>query len=250
MKVDFTGKQALITGATRGIGKAIADCFLDAGAQLILTGTKQSEIELLNSEARDRGHYQVEYIRADFSDSDSTNQFLDRLRDIERIDVCVNNAGINIIAEFTDTTFDDFGKINEINTNVPYRILQIVGPKMIAEKYGRIVNIASIWSVITRRGRSMYSTSKNALVGLTKSLAVEWAVDNVLVNAVSPGFTLTELTKNTNTREELAQIETSIPMRRMAEPFEIARVVAFLCSDQNTYITGQNITIDGGFTNV
>ena len=96
----------------------------------------------------------------------------------------------------------------------------------------------------------MYSSSKNALVGMTKTLAVEWASSNVLVNAVSPGFTLTELTKTTNTKEQLIDLENKIPARRMAQPIEIARTIAFLCSDLNTYITGQNIIIDGGYTNV
>jgi len=250
MKIDFTNKTALITGATRGIGKAIADCLLDSGANLILTGTKQTEIDRLNNENQAKRIKTIEYIQADFSDLDSTNQFLAKLKTFERIDICINNAGVNKVADFVDTTENDFNWINDINLNVPCRILKIVGPKMIANQYGRVVNIASIWSVITRPGRSIYTTTKNALVGLTKTLAVEWASDNVLVNAVSPGFTLTELTKTTNTKDEIAQIENFIPMQRMADPTEIARVVAFLCSDLNTYLTGQNITIDGGYTNV
>ena len=104
--------------------------------------------------------------------------------------------------------------------------------------------------MITRQGRSSYTLSKNAITGLTKTLAIEWAQYNVLVNAVSPGFILTELTKSTNTPEQLLQLESQIPAKRMAEPIEIANVVAFLCSNMNTYLTGQNITVDGGYTNV
>lgn len=250
MKIDFTGKTALITGSTRGIGEAIAGCLHGAGANLILTGTRQTEIDRLNDENRRKGIQYIEYLQADFDDLDSTNQFLEKLQGLDRIDICVNNAGVNKILDFVDTTMDDFNKVNNINLYVPYRILKVVGPKMIANQYGRVVNIASIWSVITRHGRSMYTTSKNALVGLTKTLAVEWASYNVIVNAVSPGFTLTELTRTTNTQEQLSEIEKIIPIKRMADPIEIARVVAFLCSDLNTYLTGQNITIDGGYTNV
>jgi 3-oxoacyl-[acyl-carrier protein] reductase len=250
MLIDFTNKTALITGATRGIGKSVADCFYGAGANLILTGTKQEEVEKLNAENKKNGIRNIEYIQADFSDPESTGKFLSKLDQFERIDICVNNAGVNKIADFTDTTIEDFNWINEINVNVPYKILKIVGPKMITNGYGRVVNVASIWSVITRPGRSMYTSSKNALVGLTKTLAIEWASHNVLVNAVSPGFTLTELTKSTNTLEQLEAIEKMIPAKRMAEPDEIARVIAFLCSELNTYLTGQNITIDGGYTNV
>ena len=250
MILDFSGKTALITGSTRGIGKAIADCLFDAGASLILTGTKQPEIDKLNHECLKAEIKSIKYLYADFADLNSTNKFLEELQAFDKIDICVNNAGVNKIADFVDTTMDDFNKVNNINLYVPYRILKVVGPKMIANQYGRIVNIASIWSVITRHGRSMYTTSKNALVGLTKTLSVEWASYNVIVNAVSPGFTLTELTRTTNTQEQLSEIEKIIPIKRMAKPIEIARVVAFLCSDLNTYLTGQNITIDGGYTNV
>lgn len=250
MEINFTNKTVLITGATRGIGKSIADCFHNAGARLILTGTRQEEVDRLNEENRLKGIENVLYLQADFSDSNSTSLFLKKLDNFEQIDVCINNAGVNIVSDFLSTKIEDFKWIQEINVNVPYEILKIVGPKMIAKKYGRVVNVASIWSVITRPGRSMYATSKNALIGLTKTLAVEWAEYNVLVNAVSPGFTLTELTKSTNTKEQLDSLKQLIPAKRMADPMEIANLIAFLCSDLNTYLTGQNITIDGGYTNV
>jgi len=250
MNIDFTNKTALITGATRGIGKSIADCMYKAGANLVLTGTKKDEVEMLNALNKKNGIDNILYLQADFSDSGSTGKFLKNLDQYNQIDICINNAGVNKIDEFNDATIDDFNWIHEINVKVPFQILKVVGPKMIANNYGRVVNVASIWSVITRPGRSIYTLSKNALVGLTKTLAVEWASHNIMVNAVSPGFTLTELTKATNTKEQLESIEKLIPAHRMAEPDEIARVIAFLCSDLNSYLTGQNITIDGGYTNV
>jgi len=247
--IDLHGKTALVTGATRGIGKSIADCFQGIGANLILTGTKQTEVDRLNTKNKRKGIKNIEYIQADFTNPESTESFLKRISEINQIDICVNNAGINKINDFTDTTNEDFNLINKVNLNTPYKIINIVGPKMINNNYGRIINIASIWSIITRRGRSIYTTSKNALVGLTKSLSIEWAQYNVLVNAVSPGFTLTEMTKTTNTVQELEEIEKLIPINRLAQPEEVAKLVAFLCSDLNTYITGQNISIDGGYTN-
>jgi 3-oxoacyl-[acyl-carrier protein] reductase len=250
MIIDFTNKTALITGATRGIGKSIADCMHDAGANLILTGTKIEEVNKLNEESINKGVRNIQYLQADFSNPVSTEAFLKKLATINQIDICINNAGVNKIDDFINTTLEDFDWITEINVKVPYQILKVIGPKMIANNYGRVVNIASIWSVITREGRSMYTLSKNALVGLTKTLAVEWAQHNIMVNAVSPGFTLTELTKATNSLEQIHAIEKIIPAKRMADSFEIARVVAFLCSDMNSYLTGQNITIDGGYTNV
>ena len=250
MKIDFKGKTVLITGATRGIGKAIAECMNNAGANLILTGTRQDEIDQLNYLNREKDINNVTYIQADFSDNDSTKLFLERIEEYPQIDICINNAGVNKINKFEETSQDDFKWINDVNINAPYQILKIVGPKMIKQNYGRIVNIASIWSIVTRPGRSMYTLSKNALVGLTQALAVEWASHNILVNAVSPGFTSTELTKTTNSLEQLEAIKNDIPIKRMANPDEIAKIVTFLCSDLNTYLTGQNIIVDGGYTNV
>ena len=121
---------------------------------------------------------------------------------------------------------------------------------MVKRNWGRIVNIASIWGAVTRPGRLSYSTSKMALLGINKTLAVEWAKNNVLVNAVSPGFTLTELTKTTNTEEEINIIKNKIPQNRLAFPEEIARGVLFLSSNLNSYIVGQNLIIDGGYTTI
>ena len=250
MKIDFTNKTALITGATRGIGKSIAECLYLAGANLILTGTKPDDIAKLNAENKIKGIHTIEYLQADFANPTSTEIFLQKLYQFKQIDICVNNAGINKINDFVDTTFEDFNQVNRINLSGPYEILKIVAPRMIDNNYGRIVNIASIWSVVTRKGRSLYTTSKNALVGLTKTLAIELAPNNILVNAVSPGFTLTELTKLTNSKEELETIEKTIPVKRMADPAEIANIVAYLCSDLNSYLTGQNIIIDGGYTSL
>ena len=250
MKIDFTNKTALITGATRGIGKSVADCMKKDGANLILTGTKKEEVNKLNAQIAEKGINNVVYYQVDFADCKSMDLFLARLNEYDKIDICINNAGVNIVNDFLDTKLDDFSKLVDINVNAPYKILKVVAPKMISNQYGKIVNIASIWSVITRHGRSMYTASKSALVGLTKTLSIELASKNVLVNAVSPGFTATELTNTTNSIEQLQKIKKNIPLRRMAEPIEIAHVIAFLSSELNSYITGQNIIVDGGYTNV
>ena len=118
------------------------------------------------------------------------------------------------------------------------------------QNYGRIVNIGSIWGIVSKRGRVVYSATKHGIHGLTKTLAVELAEYNILVNTVCPGFTLTELTKKNNTDEEIAKISLNIPMGRMAESEEIASMVCYLVSDKNTYATGQLIAVDGGFTSI
>jgi len=250
LKFDFEGQTALVTGGTRGIGKAVADLLFDLGADILITGTKNNEIEHLNETCTKNNQLRKKYMLVDFAINDSVTSFQKDLENFAKIDICINNAGINIIKPFIDTTMTDFNSLNDVNLIAPYKILQIVGEKMLKQKYGRVVNIASIWGVITRPGRSMYTASKHALIGLTKTLAVEWAPSNVLVNAVSPGFTMTEMTKSTNTKEEIKNIANLIPINRFAETHEIATPIIFLASRLNTYITGQNIIVDGGYTNV
>jgi len=247
VEIKLSGKIALITGGTRGIGKAIAQCLLAAGASVMVTGTKISEIEKLNAEnVLDR----IQYLQVDFSSESSISAFLEYIGKQNVIDILINNAGVNRINLNTETSSGDYDFLNNINLKAPYLISREVSKIMKKNNYGRIVNITSIWSKITRPGRSLYSLTKWGMVGLTKTLSVELAENNILVNAVGPGFTMTELTASTNTPEEIKTISAMIPMKRMAQPEEIANLVLFLCSDLNSYLTGQNIIIDGGYTNV
>ena len=137
-----------------------------------------------------------------------------------------------------------------INAKAPFMISKAVTKGMKARRYGRIVNIASIFGHCTKEKRSCYTTSKFALIGMSKTLAVEMAPYSVLVNSVSPGFTATELTTRVLGTEGIAEMCKQVPMKRMAMPDEISKVVLFLCSEHNTYLTGQNIIVDGGFVNV
>jgi 3-oxoacyl-[acyl-carrier protein] reductase len=250
MEISFSGRTVVVTGATRGIGKAIADDFYHAGADLVLTGTNAKMVNRLNEELKQHAIKRKRYVQADFSSEESLQTFLEELKRYPRIDVCVNNAGINRINMVEETRIEDYDQILQVNLRAPFLICRQVASLMKAADYGRIVNIASIWSIITRPGRSIYTTSKFGLDGMTRALAVELAPYNILVNTVSPGFTLTELTKATNTPEEIKEIADKIPAKRMAQPEEIAKAVLFLASDLNTYITGQNIAVDGGYTNV
>jgi|TARA_B100001971_G_C18057424_1_gene466078 3-oxoacyl-[acyl-carrier protein] reductase len=243
--IDLLGKTALITGATRGIGKAIADAFMDCGADLMLTGTKPEEIEQMNAEEKNP---KVQWLKADFSSPDEITSFIEQLKSTDAIDICVNNAGINIIKPYEEYSADEYQRLMSINLTAPFSLTQQLIPGMKKRGFGRIVNIASIWSEISKPGRSLYTTSKTGLVGLTRSLAVEHASSNILVNAVSPGFTRTELTEESLSTDEIKTLSEQIPVGRFAEPNEIAQTVLFLCSDLNTYITGQNIVVDGGFT--
>lgn len=220
-------RQALVTGGSRGIGKAVAKQLKRRGYN-VCTPTRQE---------------------MDLASPVSVEQYLQQHKDAV-YDVIVNNAGINDIHAVEQVTNDEVDRAMNINLISPLRIVRTYIPAMKRNQYGRIVNIGSIWSVVSKSGRVVYSMTKNGIHGLTNTLAVELAEYNILVNTVCPGFTLTELTQKNNTQEQIDEISAQIPMHRMAQPDEIAEVICFLASEKNTYVTGQRIAIDGGYTSI
>lgn len=250
MKIDFQGQTVLITGATRGMGKQFADDFTKLGANLILTGTDKDKIEILSREAKHDKQASRKYYAVDFANAESTKAFIEAIETYQKIDVCINNAGINRINFIDETLLEDWKDILNVNLGAPFMITRAVSRLMKKNRYGRIINIASIFGIISKAKRSIYTTTKFGLRGLTVSSAIELAPYNVLVNSVSPGFVLTELTKNILSEAEMEDLARQVPMGRFAEPNEISRVVLFLASSLNTYLTGQNIVVDGGFVNV
>ena len=239
----FLNKSIVVTGGTRGIGAQIVKMFASEGANVICTGRDEIDLMARRKNAPDN----VKYIQLDLEDEESVSSFNKYISGLSSLDVLVNNAGINKIDRVENISMADFKSVMEVNVNGPFYISKMAC-KLMMEKGGHVVNIASIWSNITKEGRASYSTSKAALVGLTRSLAVDFAGCNVLVNAVSPGFTATDLTSDSLTTNEIINLESQIPCNRMAEPKEIAELVLFLTSSKNTYITGQNFVIDGGFS--
>ena len=162
----------------------------------------------------------------------------------------VNNAGINRIETFENISYEDYTDIMNVNLHAPFLISQEISKIMKKNKYGRIVNISSIWGTKTKERRAAYTTSKSAINGLTKTMSVELARYNVLVNTVSPGFTMTEMTEKILTKGEKVALISQVPVRRFATVSDISKAVMFLASDLNTYITGQDLKVDGGFSNV
>lgn len=243
MKIDFTGRTALVTGGTRGIGRQLVEDLLELGAQVIATGTTDTFPAELQGE-------RLSYMQVDFSDRDDTEKFTEELGHLERIDVCVNNAGINRINPIDETLVGDWDAISAVNLDAPFLVTRAVSKIMKRQQYGRIVNIASIFGVISKPQRALYSMTKFGLRGLTVSSSLDLAAHNVLVNTVSPGFVVTELTTRILGEEEMARLAGEVPLQRFAQPTEISKTVLFLASELNSYITGQNLIVDGGFVNV
>lgn len=239
---DLSGKVTVITGGVRGIGAAIALKFQELGACVTVTGRSPIAPDLPEN---------IKYLSVDFSNKKSISRFLKKIENTKNIAILINNAGINRIYRFIEFPYKDFNEISEVNYKVPYMLMQSAARAMIRDGIaGRIINIGSIWATHTKDGRTAYCGSKAGLVGLTRAVATDLAKYGILVNAVSPGFVETDLTSSTLSAEEMKALGRQIPLGRMAKPSEIANIVAMLASESNTYITGQNIIVDGGFTNV
>jgi len=218
-------KTVFITGASRGIGLAIAKKFEENGFKVI--APSRSEMNL--------------------SSEESIKNFLQKNSDLE-IDVLINNAGINNVENISEISDKNLQEALQINLIAPMILIRELSAGMTKRGYGKIVNISSIWSQLSKPGRAVYSSTKSAINALTRSAAVELAPHNVLVNAVAPGYVDTDLTRKNNSPEQLKNIAANVPLKRLAQVEEIAELVYFLGSDKNTYITGQTIFADGGFS--
>ncbi|MDO8527411.1 MAG: SDR family oxidoreductase [Deltaproteobacteria bacterium] len=230
-------KKALVTGGTRGIGKCVAKLLSQNGFEVTVTGTC----------ARGEAPKGCSYLAVDFSDLQAIELFAKEIQEMG-FSVLINNAGINKVGSLSDYELKDFQLLQQVNVTAPFLLCRAVVPGMSKRKFGRIVNITSVFGVVSKEGRSAYSATKFALSGLTKALALETAKDNVLVNCLAPGFVDTELTRGILGEKGIVEMSEKIPMGRLATPEEMAHYVLFLASEENTYMTGQNVVVDGGFT--
>jgi len=244
MKIDFTKKIIVVTGGTRGIGKSIVEHFQECNAEIIATGTGNNFDKIKSNSKYDN----ICYKSLDLSSEASCSSFLDFLKKQKKIDVLINNAGINNINTISNIDENDWDLINRINLRGPFILTKNISNIMKDQGSGRIVNIASVFGVVSKIKRAAYSTTKSGLIGFTKAVALDLAPHNILVNSISPGFVDTDLTRKVLGENGIKEIIETIPQQRLAKVEEVARTVLFLSSDLNTYITGQNIIVDGGFT--
>jgi len=237
--LDFTGKSALVTGASRGIGRAIAETLLTRNAEVMVTST--GEVPEWCAQ-----YPKCTHVSADFKNQQSLEKLLEKVDTMQTIDILINNAGIHKPEAAFEINDESWRYIFAVNLDAPMAIMRAVTARMKSQKRGRIVNIGSIAGFVSKPGSGAYAASKAALAALTRSIAVDMGPCHVQVNTLCPGHTQTDMVTSILSEQQQADFQKSIPLGRFAAPEEIANFALFLCSDLNTYITGQTVTVDGG----
>jgi 3-oxoacyl-[acyl-carrier protein] reductase len=237
------GKKALVTGASRGIGRAIADRFLEEGAEVWGLGTREPA-DLQERIAASGGR--LHWISADLSQVRDVEALIDgELKKSGGWDILVNNAGITKDNLSFRMSLEDFQKVLDVNLTAAFIIARTVGRDMIRRRSGSIINMASVVGIHGNGGQANYAASKAGLIGVTKSLARETAGRGVRVNALAPGFIASDMTDAIPDAARAAMLE-NIPLKRMGQPNDVAEAALFFASDGAAYITGQVLAIDGG----
>lgn len=241
-------KTALITGASRGIGKATAELFADNGYAVIINYNK-SEKEALNlvSEIREKGGTAMA-VKADVSSETEVSEMMKKISEnFSSVDVLINNAGISLQKMLTETTTEEWDNIFGITARGTFLVTKSVLPMMINKKSGSIINISSIWGNVGASCEVAYSSAKASLIGFTKALAKEVGPSGVRVNCLCPGVIDTDMNKM-HSVETLACLCDETPLMRIGNPTEVAETILFLASEKSSFITGQVFSVDGGMT--
>jgi tropinone reductase I len=241
--------KALITGGTKGIGKATVELFLESGATVFFTARNQKAIEDLENELSKK-HKNVKGLVADVTSSKDIEKVKNYIETTwGKLDVLVNNAGTNLRKPTIEYSEEEYQFVVDTNIKAPFMMSKALYPLLQKSDYPSIINVASIAGLLDVRTGSPYGISKAGLLQLTRNLAVEWAEDNIRVNAVSPWFTETPLTEGLlKDASKISNVISRTPLKRIAQPSEMASVIAFLAMPAASYTTGQNIIVDGGMT--
>lgn len=236
---DFKDKIVLITGGSRGIGKAIAGSFADRGATVIVTYKNSIDENYFSSKS-------IQHYKCDVADLKSVQEITDKIiKEHTKIDILVNNAGITKDGLLMRMSEDDWDAVVDTNLKGVFNMTKAVSRNMMSKRYGKIINITSIVGIIGNAGQANYVASKAGVIGFTKSIAKELASRNIYVNAVAPGFIATEMTDRL-TEEVKQNYLNSIPLKKFGSGDDIAKAVMFLASGDSDYITGQTLCVDGG----
>jgi 3-oxoacyl-[acyl-carrier protein] reductase len=240
MRLD--GKVAMVTGSTRGIGRAIADALAEAGAKVAVIGRDAARAEQAAGEI---GHG-ARGFACDVASEEAVNAAVAAIeKDLGAIDILVNNAGVTKDNVFLRLQDADWDLVLEANLKGAFRTIRAASRGMMKKRWGRIINISSVVGLIGNKGQANYAASKAGLLGLTKSIARELASRGITVNAIAPGYIETDMTA-TLTAEQRDALAKQIPLERLGKPEDVAQAVLFLASDGASYITGQVLVVDGG----
>jgi meso-butanediol dehydrogenase/(S,S)-butanediol dehydrogenase/diacetyl reductase len=246
-------KVAIITGAGGGIGRAAARLFASEGAVVVVVDILANRGEGTVRRIEEDGG-QALFVQADLCEADQVQRLVDRAMDrFRRIDVLYNNAGINLNATITDTAEEDWDRVMETNVKSVYLTCRSTIPHMVKQGGGSIINTASAAAIVGLRGLAAYTASKAAVLGLTRSIALDYAEHKIRANALCPGVTATEMTLSViqaqpDPVKARRRYEVGRPLGRMAEPLEIAHAALFLASDESSFVTGAQLVVDGGYT--
>lgn len=250
MNWNLKNKNALITGGTKGIGLAIAEEFITLGANVCIVARTDSEINAQIKKWQKRNII-AKGICADVSILEKQEEIKEKIDSMwGSLDILVNNAAMNIRKDTTAYSFDEYNKIFNTNLTPTWNLLRILHP-LLKKNGASVINISSVGGSKYIASGSIYSMTKAAMEQLNRYLSVEWAKDNIRINCVSPWYTKTPLAQPVlENKEKLQRILDRTPLNRIAEPSEVAKVVAFLAMPESSYVTGVNIPVDGGFSNV
>ncbi len=239
--INFKDKKILITGATGGIGKALVKKFISLEGNVLATGTKTEKLNALKEEFPN-----INILKFDISDHSKIEEFIENTSSqLAGLDVLVNNAGINRDNLSLRMKDEEWKKVIDVNLGATFFLCKYAIKKMLKNKYGRIVNITSIVAHTGNLGQANYAASKAAIIGMSKSLAIEYAKKNITINCVSPGFIQSNMTDKIV--ESIKAVLTSrIPMSKLGTGEDVSNTVAFLSSDAASYITGQTLHVNGG----